>query len=209
MRSGTASEDSSAPGHEREAHRRATRASARPRSPGPARDPRTRAAGHNVTNFVVMQQTANALLAVGASPIMAHAEAELDELLRRRRAGAQHRHARRAVDRRHGAALSVARGARFRSCSIRRRGREPAATETALRLLGAGGVTILRGNASEILALAGAAGRPRASTARTRRGRARRGARPGAALRLRGGRSGTIDYCLDGAREVACTTAWR
>ena len=36
---------------------------------------------HNVTNFVVMQQTANALLAIGASPIMAHAEAELDELL--------------------------------------------------------------------------------------------------------------------------------
>ena len=36
---------------------------------------------HNITNFVVMQQTANALLALGASPIMAHAEAELDELL--------------------------------------------------------------------------------------------------------------------------------
>src|SRR5512137_2116455 len=36
---------------------------------------------HNVTNFVVMQQTANALLALGASPIMAHAEGELDELL--------------------------------------------------------------------------------------------------------------------------------
>ena len=36
---------------------------------------------HNITNFVVMQQTANALLAMGASPIMAHAEAELDELL--------------------------------------------------------------------------------------------------------------------------------
>ena len=39
------------------------------------------AAGRNITNFVVMQQTANALLAIGASPIMAHAEAELDELV--------------------------------------------------------------------------------------------------------------------------------
>ncbi len=35
---------------------------------------------HNITNFVVMQQTANALLALGASPIMAHAEEELEDL---------------------------------------------------------------------------------------------------------------------------------
>ena len=36
---------------------------------------------HNVTNLVVLQQTANASLAIGASPIMAHAEVELDELV--------------------------------------------------------------------------------------------------------------------------------
>ena len=34
----------------------------------------------NITNFVVMQQTANALLAIGASPVMAHAKDELAEL---------------------------------------------------------------------------------------------------------------------------------
>ena len=28
---------------------------------------------HNITNFVVMNYTANALLAMGASPVMAHA----------------------------------------------------------------------------------------------------------------------------------------
>lgn len=28
---------------------------------------------HNITNFVVMNNTANALLAIGASPVMAHA----------------------------------------------------------------------------------------------------------------------------------------
>ena len=28
---------------------------------------------HNITNFVVMNTTANALLAIGASPVMAHA----------------------------------------------------------------------------------------------------------------------------------------
>lgn len=35
---------------------------------------------HSITNFVVMNTTANALLAIGASPIMAHAPEELPEL---------------------------------------------------------------------------------------------------------------------------------
>ncbi|MBT9394845.1 hydroxyethylthiazole kinase [Hymenobacter sp. NST-14] len=35
---------------------------------------------HNITNLVVMNNTANALLAVGASPIMAHAHAEVAQL---------------------------------------------------------------------------------------------------------------------------------
>lgn len=36
---------------------------------------------HNITNFVVMNPTANALLALGASPIMAHEQEELPDLL--------------------------------------------------------------------------------------------------------------------------------
>lgn len=35
---------------------------------------------HNITNFVVMNNTANALLAVGASPVMAHARSEIREM---------------------------------------------------------------------------------------------------------------------------------
>ena len=35
---------------------------------------------HNITNFVVMNTTANALLALGASPVMAHAEEEVEEM---------------------------------------------------------------------------------------------------------------------------------
>lgn len=35
---------------------------------------------HNITNFVVMNFTANALLAAGASPVMAHAENEVEEM---------------------------------------------------------------------------------------------------------------------------------
>ena len=35
---------------------------------------------HNITNFVVMNNTANALLALGASPVMAHAKEEVSEM---------------------------------------------------------------------------------------------------------------------------------
>jgi hydroxyethylthiazole kinase len=37
---------------------------------------------HNITNYVVMNTTANALLAVGASPIMAHAVDEVDDMVK-------------------------------------------------------------------------------------------------------------------------------
>lgn len=36
---------------------------------------------HNITNYVVMNNSANALLAAGASPVMAHAHAEIDEMV--------------------------------------------------------------------------------------------------------------------------------
>lgn len=36
---------------------------------------------HNITNYVVMNNTANALLAIGASPIMAHAKSEAEEMV--------------------------------------------------------------------------------------------------------------------------------
>ncbi len=35
---------------------------------------------HNITNYVVMNTTANALLAIGASPVMAHAVEEVEEM---------------------------------------------------------------------------------------------------------------------------------
>jgi hydroxyethylthiazole kinase len=35
---------------------------------------------HNITNFVVMNSSANILLALGASPIMAHCQAEVEEM---------------------------------------------------------------------------------------------------------------------------------
>jgi len=35
----------------------------------------------NITNYVVMNNTANALLAIGASPIMAHSRQEMAEMM--------------------------------------------------------------------------------------------------------------------------------
>jgi hydroxyethylthiazole kinase len=160
---------------------------------------------HNVTNFVVMQQTANALLALGASPIMAHAEAELDELLAQAGAlvlniGTLDEHWISAMDR----ALATARR---RALPVVLdpvgAGASRLRTETALRLLGHGGVTILRANASEILALAGAAGATKGvdstRSADAARAAARRLAvRYGCAVVI----SGSVDHCLDRTREV-------
>lgn len=36
---------------------------------------------HNITNYVVMNSTANALLAIGASPVMAHAPQEVEDMV--------------------------------------------------------------------------------------------------------------------------------
>jgi hydroxyethylthiazole kinase len=36
---------------------------------------------HNITNYVVMNNSANALLALGASPVMAHAEEEVEDMV--------------------------------------------------------------------------------------------------------------------------------
>ncbi|MBN1568120.1 MAG: hydroxyethylthiazole kinase [Acidobacteria bacterium] len=41
---------------------------------------------HNITNYVVMNTTANALLAVGASPVMAHAPEEVEEMVTKAKA---------------------------------------------------------------------------------------------------------------------------
>lgn len=37
---------------------------------------------HNITNYVVMESTANGLLAIGASPVMAHALDEVDDIVK-------------------------------------------------------------------------------------------------------------------------------
>lgn len=115
---------------------------------------------HNITNFVVMNVTANALLALGASPIMAHEPAELEDLIGIASAlvlnigtldaawiGSMKTAATLAARRNIPVILDpVGAGAsRLR-------------TQTALDLIRIHRPAIIRGNASEIMALAGASG---------------------------------------------------
>jgi hydroxyethylthiazole kinase len=114
---------------------------------------------HNITNYVAMNTTANALLALGASPVMAHAVDEVEAMVRLARAlvlnigtlsgpwiEAMFRAGREAGRRGIPIVLDpVGCGAtRFR-------------TETSRQLLAELSPRIVRGNASEIASLAGAA----------------------------------------------------
>lgn len=118
---------------------------------------------HNITNYVVMNPTANALLALGASPVMAHAEDEVAEMAAI--AGAL--------------VLNIGTlsppwiSAMFRAAESARKNRVPIVldpvgagatrlrTETAGKLLGEFRPDVLRANASEILAMAGDASQTR------------------------------------------------
>src|SRR5215210_1394015 len=83
---------------------------------------------HQITNYVVMNETANATLALGALPVMAHAPQEVEEMA--------------------GAAGPIvldpvgAGATRYR-------------TETARSLLDELPITVVRGNAAEVATLAG------------------------------------------------------
>lgn len=110
---------------------------------------------HNITNFVVMNNTANALLALGASPVMAHAEEEVEEMVNIAGAlviniGTLSRywilsmlHAVRQADQRRIPIVLDPVGA----------GATSYRTRTSRELLDVVPITIIRGNASEIMAL--------------------------------------------------------
>lgn len=113
---------------------------------------------HNITNYVVMNSTANALLAIGASPVMAHAVEEVADMVALAGAlvvnigtlsaawvDAMHIAMRAAQDRGIPVVLDpVGAGA----TSYR--------TSTAGALIAETAPTIIRGNASEIMAVAAA-----------------------------------------------------
>lgn len=113
---------------------------------------------HNITNFVVMNFTANALLSAGASPVMAHAENEVEEMVAF--AGALVLNIGTLDDAWVSAMLRAGKKAGELGVPIILdpvgAGATHLRTDAALRILRETKVTLIRGNASEIMALAGA-----------------------------------------------------
>lgn len=116
---------------------------------------------HNISNLVAMDIIANSLLAVGASPIMAHAPQEVEEMISLAKAlvlnigtldnsWVENMHVAEAAAKRRNLPVVLdpvgAGASAFR-------------TQSAKDLMAAGPPTVIRGNASEIAALAGADGK--------------------------------------------------
>lgn len=118
----------------------------------------TRPLVHNITNFVVMNFTANILLAAGASPVMAHAENEVEEMVGFARALVLNIGT--LTDDWVDAMVKAGKKATSLGVPIILdpvgAGATALRTNAAKRILAETKVSVVRGNASEILALAGA-----------------------------------------------------
>jgi hydroxyethylthiazole kinase len=161
---------------------------------------------HQITNYVVMNETANATLALGALPVMAHAGEEVEEMTRIASAlvlniGTLSEHWVESMLLA-GAAAKVHRipvvldpvGA----------GATAYRTETAKRILDLVDVTVLRGNAGEVATLVGAQAEVRGvesiSTGLEPDELAREAARR---LGVIASVTGPVDYVSDGERVLA------
>ncbi len=110
---------------------------------------------HNITNYVVMNNTANALLAIGASPVMIHAEEEVEDIAAIAAAlviniGTMSPPWVRGMFKAFAKAVSMGVPVVIDPVGA---GATPYRTRTIRELIGAGRPTIIRGNASEIMAL--------------------------------------------------------
>ena len=160
---------------------------------------------HNITNYVVMNFTANILLAAGASPVMAHAPNEVEEMVSFAKA----------------LVLNIGTLDDAWSASMLKAGRKASAlgvpiildpvgagatklrTETAKRILGETKVTLVRGNASEILALGGAASKGKGvDSADSVEAAAERAVSLTRDLGVPVAISGAVDFITDGQRVV-------
>jgi hydroxyethylthiazole kinase len=161
---------------------------------------------HQITNYVVMNETANATLALGALPVMAHAGEEVEEMARLASSlvlniGTLSGHWIEAMLLAGGVATAreipvvldpVGAGAtEFR-------------TSTSRRILDLVGVTVLRGNAGEVATLVGAAAEVRGVESITAGVDAAELARTAARqLGVIASVTGPVDHVSDGERVLA------
>ncbi len=161
---------------------------------------------HQITNYVVMNETANATLAVGALPVMAHAREEVEQMAALARAlviniGTLSPH---WVD----AMLLAGKAANAAGVPVVLdpvgAGATEYRTETARRITGEVGLAVVRGNAAEIAILTG-------RHAEIRGVESLGAAEPGAELAAAAAATlgcvaavtGPIDHVSDGAQVVA------
>jgi hydroxyethylthiazole kinase len=166
----------------------------------------TRPLVHQITNYVVMNETANATLALGALPVMAHAPEEVEEMVALAGAlvlniGTLSSH---WVD----AMLAAGRAANARGIPVVLdpvgAGATTYRTETAKRILDEVRVAVLRGNAGEVATLAGLHAEVRGVESIDAGGDAADLARRAAvAFGLVASVTGAVDHVSDGTQAVA------
>jgi hydroxyethylthiazole kinase len=161
---------------------------------------------HQITNYVVMNETANATLAIGALPVMAHAGEEVEEMARIASSlviniGTLSEHWVESMLLAGGTA--TARGIPIVLDPVGA-GATTYRTETSRRILDIVGVTVLRGNAGEIATLVGADAEVRGvesmSTGIAPADLAREAART---LGMIASVTGPVDHVSDGERVLA------
>jgi hydroxyethylthiazole kinase len=110
---------------------------------------------HNITNYVVMNYTANALLAMGASPVMAHAHNEVEDMVAF--AGALVLNIGTLTDDWILSMITAGRKASEQQIPVILdpvgSGATPLRTDSAKKIIAETRVGVIRGNASEILSL--------------------------------------------------------
>jgi hydroxyethylthiazole kinase len=161
---------------------------------------------HQITNYVVMNETANATLALGALPVMAHAREEVEEMVAL--AGALVLNIGTLAPHWVDAMLAAGRAANERGVPVVLDpvgvGATSYRTKTARRILEEVEVAVVRGNAGEISTLAGVAAEVRGvesvGVARDPAELARAAARQ---LGVVASVTGAIDHVSDGDRVVA------
>ena len=110
---------------------------------------------HNITNYVVMNYTANALLAMGASPVMAHAQNEVENMVSF--AGALVLNIGTLTDDWITSMIKAGKRASEQKTPIILdpvgSGATPLRTNSAKKIINEANISVIRGNASEILSL--------------------------------------------------------
>jgi hydroxyethylthiazole kinase len=161
---------------------------------------------HQITNYVVMNETANATLALGALPVMAHAREEVEEMVDL--AGALVINIGTLSPPWVDAMLAAGKAANARGIPVVLdpvgAGATRYRTETAKRLLDEVDVTVLRGNAGEVATLVGVEAEVRGVESIAVAGDPAELAREAArTLELVASVTGPVDHVSDGVRTLS------